>query len=231
MASGLPNLVTPLPGPKARAVIERDAQFISPSYTRSYPLVAASGEGCIVEDVDGNQLSGLQRWHCRRRHGPLPSPGCRSHPAPGREADPHVGHRLLLREHGGPRAETGCLDPRRRAQTRLLRQLRHRSHRGRHQARPLPYRAQAVRGVLWSLPRAHHGLARAHRQPQRPAQELLPGDARRPPCAVRRLLPLPLRQDRRHLRGRVRASHRGPAFPYRPSARRSRRHRGRTGPG
>jgi 4-aminobutyrate aminotransferase len=37
-------------------VIERDAQFISPSYTRSYPLVAASGEGCIVEDVDGNQF-------------------------------------------------------------------------------------------------------------------------------------------------------------------------------
>jgi len=56
MASGLPNLVTPLPGPKARAVIERDAQFISPSYTRSYPLVAARGEGCIVEDVDGNHF-------------------------------------------------------------------------------------------------------------------------------------------------------------------------------
>jgi 4-aminobutyrate aminotransferase len=56
MASGLPNLVTPLPGPKAKAVIERDAEFISPSYTRSYPLVAASGQGCIVEDVDGNQF-------------------------------------------------------------------------------------------------------------------------------------------------------------------------------
>ncbi len=59
MASGLPNLITPLPGPKAKAIIERDAQFISPSYTRSYPLVAASGLGCIVEDVDGNQVSGL----------------------------------------------------------------------------------------------------------------------------------------------------------------------------
>jgi len=56
MASGLPNLVTPLPGPKAKAVIERDAQFISPSYTRSYPLVAARGQGCVVEDVDGNQF-------------------------------------------------------------------------------------------------------------------------------------------------------------------------------
>ena len=56
MASILPNIVTPLPGPKARAIIERDAQFISPSYTRSYPLVAASGQGCIVEDVDGNHF-------------------------------------------------------------------------------------------------------------------------------------------------------------------------------
>jgi len=56
MASGLPKLVTPLPGPKAEAVIERDAQFISPSYTRSYPLVASRGEGAIVEDVDGNRF-------------------------------------------------------------------------------------------------------------------------------------------------------------------------------
>ena len=56
MASGLPKLVTPLPGPKAQAVIERDAEFISPSYTRSYPLVACRGEAAIVEDVDGNRF-------------------------------------------------------------------------------------------------------------------------------------------------------------------------------
>jgi len=56
MASGLPKLVTPLPGRKAQAVIERDAEFISPSYTRSYPLVASRGEAAIVEDVDGNRF-------------------------------------------------------------------------------------------------------------------------------------------------------------------------------
>jgi 4-aminobutyrate aminotransferase len=50
----LPNLLTPLPGPKAKALIARDAQFISPSYTRGYPLVAKSGRGAMVEDVDGN---------------------------------------------------------------------------------------------------------------------------------------------------------------------------------
>ena len=50
----LPTLLTPLPGPKAKDVIARDAQFVSPSYTRGYPLVAKSGRGAMVEDVDGN---------------------------------------------------------------------------------------------------------------------------------------------------------------------------------
>ncbi|HEX5432043.1 MAG TPA: acetyl ornithine aminotransferase family protein [Bryobacteraceae bacterium] len=52
----LPRLLTPLPGPKAQAVIERDRRVISPSYTRGYPLVAEHGEGAIVEDVDGNRF-------------------------------------------------------------------------------------------------------------------------------------------------------------------------------
>ena len=52
----LPHLVTALPGPRASAVIERDAAVISPSYTRCYPLVAARGEAAIVEDVDGNRF-------------------------------------------------------------------------------------------------------------------------------------------------------------------------------
>jgi 4-aminobutyrate aminotransferase len=50
----LPILVTPLPGPKARKVIARDTEFISPSYTRGYPMVAKFGRGAMVEDVDGN---------------------------------------------------------------------------------------------------------------------------------------------------------------------------------
>ena len=49
-----PLIKTALPGPRARAIIERDAQFVSPSYTRAYPLVIARGEGAVVEDVDGN---------------------------------------------------------------------------------------------------------------------------------------------------------------------------------
>jgi 4-aminobutyrate aminotransferase len=49
-----PHIKTALPGPRATALIERDAQFVSPSYTRTYPFVIARGEGAIVEDVDGN---------------------------------------------------------------------------------------------------------------------------------------------------------------------------------
>ncbi|MGD9647668.1 MAG: aminotransferase class III-fold pyridoxal phosphate-dependent enzyme [Pirellulales bacterium] len=49
-----PHLVTRLPGPRAAAWIARDDQVLSPSYTRDYPLVAARGEGCAIEDVDGN---------------------------------------------------------------------------------------------------------------------------------------------------------------------------------
>ena len=52
----LPRISGPLPGPKARAVIERDKEFVSPSYTRAYPLVAERGEGAIVEDPDGNRF-------------------------------------------------------------------------------------------------------------------------------------------------------------------------------
>src|SRR5258708_4745346 len=49
-----PEIKTPLPGPRARAIIDKDAKFVSPSYTRDYPLVIARGEGAVVEDVDGN---------------------------------------------------------------------------------------------------------------------------------------------------------------------------------
>jgi 4-aminobutyrate aminotransferase len=50
----VPRLVTALPGTKAKQVVERDAKFMSPSFTRDYPLVAKSGRGAMVEDVDGN---------------------------------------------------------------------------------------------------------------------------------------------------------------------------------
>ena len=56
MTSAGPRIRTKLPGPNAQKVLQGDAKFISPSYTRSYPLVAKAGRGCIVEDVDGNEF-------------------------------------------------------------------------------------------------------------------------------------------------------------------------------
>jgi len=50
----VPCLVGSLPGARARALIKRDKAVTSPSYTRVYSLVAARGEGCMLEDVDGN---------------------------------------------------------------------------------------------------------------------------------------------------------------------------------
>ena len=49
-----PDIKIALPGPKAKALIDKDSKFVSPSYTRDYPLVIARGDGAVVEDVDGN---------------------------------------------------------------------------------------------------------------------------------------------------------------------------------
>ena len=51
-----PHIVTELPGPKALAIIARDEAVASPSLTRAYPLVAESGSGMVVTDVDGNRF-------------------------------------------------------------------------------------------------------------------------------------------------------------------------------
>jgi 4-aminobutyrate aminotransferase len=52
--TGGPNIKTALPGPNAKRAVERDHAIMSPSYTRSYPLVAKQGRGTLIEDVDGN---------------------------------------------------------------------------------------------------------------------------------------------------------------------------------
>jgi len=55
-APAVPHIVTELPGPKARAHIEFDRQWTSPSVPRAYPVVPVRGEGCVIEDIDGNLL-------------------------------------------------------------------------------------------------------------------------------------------------------------------------------
>jgi 4-aminobutyrate aminotransferase len=50
----LPEIKTALPGPRAREIVASDERYISPSYTRTYPLVMKRGGGAMIEDVDGN---------------------------------------------------------------------------------------------------------------------------------------------------------------------------------
>lgn len=49
-----PAIKTALPGPVAQQIVAHDAQYISPSYTRPYPLVIKQAKGAMIEDVDGN---------------------------------------------------------------------------------------------------------------------------------------------------------------------------------
>ncbi len=70
----VPSIITELPGPEARKVLERDQRFISQSYTRVYPLVVKRAQGVWVEDVDGNHFldfnSGIavcNTGHCHPR--------------------------------------------------------------------------------------------------------------------------------------------------------------------
>ncbi|HSN71121.1 MAG TPA: acetyl ornithine aminotransferase family protein [Steroidobacteraceae bacterium] len=51
-----PHIKTELPGPRARALIERDSAVVSPSYPRDYPFVMSHGRGTEVWDVDGNRF-------------------------------------------------------------------------------------------------------------------------------------------------------------------------------
>ena len=51
-----PVIKTALPGPNAKRVLAGDERYMSPSYTRSYPLVAKEGRGVVVTDVDGNEF-------------------------------------------------------------------------------------------------------------------------------------------------------------------------------
>jgi 4-aminobutyrate aminotransferase len=50
----VPDIKVAPPGPKAKAIMEKDQRFTAPAYGRVYPLVVKEGRGVVIEDVDGN---------------------------------------------------------------------------------------------------------------------------------------------------------------------------------
>ena len=68
------KIITKFPGPAAKTVLAQDVKYVSPSYSRPCPLVAKSGRGVIVEDVDGNRflnfsagLAVVETEHCHQK--------------------------------------------------------------------------------------------------------------------------------------------------------------------
>ena len=58
-SAAAPHLVTEVPGPKARAHVDRDRSVTSPSLPRAYGFAPRRGSGSVVEDLDGNRFLDL----------------------------------------------------------------------------------------------------------------------------------------------------------------------------
>ncbi len=199
----LPHILTPLPGPRATQVIERDIQVLSPSYTRCYPLVAARGEGAMIEDVDGNRfldfnagIAVASTGHC--------------HPKVV-EAIERQSKRLIhmsgtdfYYENMVQLAEKlASHRARRRSASRVLRQLGRGGHRSRDEAGSLSHRPRQVHRLHGSIPWPDAGRAFAHRQQGGPAQRLWAAGAGRVSRALSRSLSPARWHDGRGVRGRA----------------------------
>ncbi len=55
-ARPVPDIVTELPGPRAREHIAIDERYVTPSLPRAYKIVPVRGDGVVIEDIDGNRF-------------------------------------------------------------------------------------------------------------------------------------------------------------------------------
>ena len=159
----VPHIVTELPGPKARAHVEFDETWTSPSLPRAYPIVPVRGDGLTVEDIDGNLFLDFAAGHRGQLDRPLAPAGRGRDQGAGRRADPLLRVRLLPADlpRGLPRAGAHRADLRPRPG--LPRQLRHRGRRGVDQARPVRHQAAVHRRLPRRLPRPDLRLGLADR--------------------------------------------------------------------
>ena len=196
----LPRLKTALPGPNARRVIESDSQYMSPSSTRDYPLVAKRGHGAIVEDPDGNSFLDFAAGIavCSTGHCHPKVVAC--DPATSRRTDPHVRHGFLSR-HMPLLAERLVATIAGDAPSKsILRQFRRRSRRSRHQAGALRHAPRQNDRLLRLFPRAHHRRALADRLEKHAAQGFRHFALRHRTHSVSLFLPLRARPHRGNLR-------------------------------
>ena len=54
LRESLPKIITELPGPKAKAILDRRSEIVPAAIRPLYPVVIERGEGAMVEDPDGN---------------------------------------------------------------------------------------------------------------------------------------------------------------------------------
>ena len=156
-----PRIKTALPGPNAKRVLSGDEKYISPSYTRSYPLVAKQGRGIVVTDVDGNEffdfsagIAVTSTGHChpdvvaaiQKQAGEL------IHMS---GTDFYYESMITLAER------LSKIAPMPGPHRDLLRQLRHRSGGSSAQAGALSHQAPERDCFLRRVSRTHHGIALA----------------------------------------------------------------------
>ena len=158
-----PHIMTELPGPKARALIARDAEVVSPSYPRDYPFVMSHGRGTEVWDVDGNRFLDFAGGHRRvldRPRAPRVVEAIKDAADKFLHISSDYWHENMVALARAPRGGR----PDGRAGDELPLPVRHRIGGGRAQARALRDRPAALHRLPRRLPRPHHGLARVHRR-------------------------------------------------------------------
>ena len=179
-----PHIVTELPGPKARAIIARDEAVASPSLTRAYPLVAESGAGMVVTDVDGNRFldfaAGIAVCSTGHAHPKVSA-------AIKEQADRLI--HIAATDFYEPRylelmERLAGIAPVRGEGARLPHQLRDRGGRGRDQARPLPHASAGDHRLRGRIPRPHDGRAVPDQLEDQAASRLRAAAADGPPRAV-----------------------------------------------
>ena len=132
-----------------------DSEFVSPSYTRDYPLVAKSGRGAMMEDVDGNTfldfaagIAVVATGHCH----PEVVAAIQKQAA---ELIHMSGTDFYYPRHRRIGGETRVHCAGRGAEAGLLRQFRRRSDRSGHQAREISHQARQAHRLPRRFPRPH----------------------------------------------------------------------------